>query len=386
MKTVGIITTFRQANWGSVLQAYALQRVVDSLGYKSMVIDYIYPNEWHYQHGCPRHKQSIVRKVKELVKSILVVLKLRESKPSKMDLLNEFIENKMFCSPKVKYRRDLVKLPTFDIYLSGSDQIWNPNSMLGDMSYMFDFAPGKSPKIAYSSSFSCASVPANMEDDYAKYLSRYRAISVRESNGVELAKKYSKLDNVQLVLDPTLLLSKNEWHELAKESEIKELPSSYILFYMLAYTYSPENKMVELLNHFSLKYDCPIIGLVEKPMGFEGEYIQITRKQNVGIPEFLELFEKATMVVTSSFHGTAFSVNFGKPFIALEDGKSKADDRLSTLIHTLNLGSILIDTNTVVDDSLSPYYDVVNEQELLEAERQKSLLFLTNALRDDRKN
>lgn len=383
MKTVGIITTFRQPNWGSVLQAYALQKVVDSLGYKSVVIDYIYPNDWHYHHGCPKYKISLVLKIKNLIKSVLAVLKLRKINPTKMDLLNQFIRENMLCTSKVKLRKDLAKLQIFDIYLSGSDQIWNPNSMLGDMSYMFDFAPESSPKIAYSSSFSCASIPSSLESDYAKYLSRYRAISVRESNGVELAKKYSKLKNVQLVLDPTLLISKDGWHELSKESVNMELPPRYILFYMLAYTYSPEDKMVELLNYFQIKSECPVVGLVPKPISFNGEYIHVTEKYDVGIHEFLWLFEHATMVVTSSFHGAAFSVNFGKPFIALEDGKSKADDRLSTLIQTLGLGKKLIDTNTIVDDGLSPCYDFEKEQKLLEIERRKSLLFLSKALEND---
>ena len=112
-------------------------------------------------------------------------------------------------------------------------------------------------------------------------------------------------------------------------------------------------------------------------------FIDITSSYEIGIPEFLYLFDNADIVVTSSFHGTAFSLNFGKPFIALENGKSKADDRLSTIIKTLQVEKNLIDTNTFIGPELSPYFDVDLEQKKLKEERQKSLEYLKKALEND---
>ena len=105
---------------------------------------------------------------------------------------------------------------------------------------------------------------------------------------------------------------------------------------MLAYTYSPVEKMLELLTFVQKKYACPIV-----------------------------------------------SLNFGKPFIALENGKSKADDRLSTIIKTLQVEKNLIDTNTFIGPKLSPYFDVDLEQKKLMEERQKSLEYLKKALEND---
>lgn len=383
MKTVGILTTFRQPNWGSVLQAFSLQYVINKLGYKSTIIDYIYPNEYHYSQGKPKYRHSLWYRSKQFIKKILVRLHIMEYKKTKMDLLNSFIEDNMNCTTQIKKKADLKKiLPLFDIYISGSDQIWNPYTMFGDMSYMFDFAPSYSIKIAYASSFSCDKIPMKYESKYHKYLSSYSAISVREQNGVTLAKKYSGLNNVKLVLDPTLLLDKDAWAKLAAKSNDMELPKHYILFYMLAYTYSPNDKMVELLSYVQEKYRHPIVSLSECPIGFNGDFIPLAFKKNVGIYEFLNLFQNADMVVTSSFHGTAFAVNFGKPFIALENGKSRSDDRISSLLNRLGLQEQLIFTNSTIDDNLSPFYDTVVEQQKLDILRQDSLSYLELSMKE----
>lgn len=383
MKTVAIITTFRQPNWGSVLQAFSLQKVIDKLGYKSVVIDYIYPNKFHYSQGKPKYRHSLWYRSKQLVKKVMVLFHVMKHQTTKMDLLNSFIKDNMNCTVAIKKKTSLkTLLPRFDIYVSGSDQIWNPNTMFGDMSYMFDFVPSGSKKIAYASSFSCDEIPHKYENEYRKYLSSYYAISVREQNGLDLAKKYSGLNNVKLVLDPTLLIEKSAWEKLATKSKKLELPNHYILFYMLAYTYSPNDKMVELLNYMQGKYEYPIVSLSERPLGFEGDFIPIAFKKEVGIYEFLYLFENADMIVTSSFHGTAFSVNLAKPFIALENGKSQSDDRISSLLRRLGMQKQLIFTDSIIDENLSPYYNVVEEQHKLEEMRQDSLSYLESSMRD----
>lgn len=377
MKTVGIITTFRQPNFGSVLQAFALQKVIDRMGYKSLVIDYKYPNDYHYEHGnlkrpCPvtwRHPYKM------FLYSILEYLGLKTI--PKMKLLNQFISNEMMCTLRYMSYKEIHELsPKFDIYISGSDQIWNPNTMYGDMTYFYDFAPDNSKIISYSSSFSCDSIPEKYKDQYKKYLSRYSAISVRESNGCKLVKELIGRDDSQLVLDPTLLLDKDEWMQYAKKSRRLKVPKKYILCYMLAYTYDPNEKMKELLKFVQRKYQLPIVSL--SPIkGWDGdEFIRIERHQSIGNYEFLRLFANAEMVVTSSFHGTAFSINFGKPFLALQNGKSKSDDRISSLLDMIGLQSQLVTTSTSLDNEKSPFYDVNSIRNALNEKRMISLKYL----------
>lgn len=382
MKTVGIITTFRQPNFGSVLQAFALQYVIERMGYDVKVIDYKYPNEYHWNAGVKhgRRKVSFRNHLGDMKRKAQLLLHLR--KPTKMEKLNSFIHDEMKCTSFYSSRKAIqTHPPVFDIYVSGSDQIWNPNTMVGDMTYMFDFAPEESKRIAYSSSFSCNKIPQKYLAEYQKNLCKFSAIGVRESNGLDLIRKITGCGDAQLVLDPTLLLTKEQWHEYVSKSSMLPLPSKFILFYMLAYTYSPEEKMCELLTFVQRKYNLPIVALSKKPKGFQGEYIYLEDKQAIGNYEFLKLFEKAEIVVTSSFHGTAFSLNFGKPLLALEDGKSRSDDRISSLLNAVGLTSQLIFTNIPLSDSVTPYYDIVSEQSRLEKLRTNSLDFLRQSLK-----
>lgn len=382
MRTVGIITTYRQPNFGSVLQAYALQRVIDKLGYRSEIIDYKYPNAYHFEHGHPIKENSkfflskAKRWIKQNIHTIFEWLGLRPV--PKMKLLNRFINKEMNCTRQYLSYDDLHENPPyFDVYVSGSDQIWNPNEMYGDMSYFYDFAQEGAKIMSYSSSFSCDAVPEKYREQYKHYLSRFTAVSVRESNGVKLVEKLTGRKDAKLVLDPTLLLDKNEWMQLAQKSRMLKTPKKYILCYMLAYTYDPNEKMKELLKFVQKKYNLPIVSLSPLKDWDGGEYIRIEHHQSIGNYEFLRLFADAEMVITSSFHGTAFSLNFGKPFLALQNGKSNSDDRISSLLSMVGMKSQLVTTNTVLGDQLLPYYDMKQEQQALTKCRKDSINFLS---------
>lgn len=381
-QTVGILTTFRQTNFGSVLQAYALQKAIDNLGYKTKVIDYKYPNEYH-RARCNRFKTppplTLSKKIKILVKTLLEIFGLRPI--PKMKLLNRFIENEMCCTDYYPTHDSIhSNPPQFDIYVSGSDQIWNPNTMYGDMTYFFDFAPDGAKIISYSSSFSCDYVPEKYVEDYQKYLSRYSAISVRESNGKRLAESLTGRNDIKHVLDPTLLLNKEQWLKLAAKSRKLQTPPKYILCYMLAYTYNPEEKMKELLKFVQDKYQLPIITLSRINQWDGDTMIRIEKKQSIGCYEFLDLIDKAEIIVTSSFHGTAFAINFGKPFLALHNGKSDSDDRVGSLISKVNLNSQLITTKTKIDNNINPYYYSSASLQKLQFLRDESLSFIKNSL------
>ena len=256
MKKIGIITTFRQPNWGSVLQAYATQKAVESLGYKAQVIDYVYPNNYHIERGYwhPTHI-PIKRRI---------AIWLGIVPPTKMMLLNDFIKKEMNVSKKIDSREELKDIANdYDIFLSGSDQIWNPNTMYGDMSYMFDFTPASAKRISYASSFSCSFIPKEYIDQYKSNLNRMHAISVREQNGADLVKQLIGKD-AKVVLDPTLLLDKAQWSELGEKSYGLDLPKRYIVCYMLGYTYSPDEAMSRLLSRIQKDLELPVLFLGKK--------------------------------------------------------------------------------------------------------------------------
>lgn len=376
---VGIITTFRQPNWGSVLQAYALEKVIEQMSYDVEVIDYKYPNEFHWKRGIKWGKTPDTLKAKfhKIKFYFLCMLRLR-SEPM-MELLNGFIKKNMKLSRQIDSYESLHETPPeYDIYVSGSDQIWNPNTMLGDMSYMFDFAPKGKKKISYASSFSCASIPDGLKDVYKKNLSTYEALSVRENNGRNIIRQMIGRD-ARVVLDPTLLLSKVHWETLAEKAKKPKLPKSYILCYMLAYTFSADEPMGKLLEMVQKKYNMPVIALKTMPQSFHGDVFHLPVSYGKGVEEFLYLLKNASIVVSSSFHGTAFSLNLGKPLVAM--GAMNEDDRVLSLLENLGMSNLFVYAEKLQESSINPFYNVDNEQKKLEELRSESLLFLRNSLK-----
>lgn len=379
MKKVGIITTFRQPNWGSVLQAYALQKVIGRLGYIAEVIDYRYPNEFHWKRGKnwdkPQNKtlRRLIRETKQKVFQMIGVTSV-----SIMDLLNSFIGREMRVSTPILTHEDLhLNPPIYDIYVSGSDQIWNPNTMLGDMSYMFDFAPIDSKKISYSSSFSCKSIPNALKELYKSNLSTFSALSVRENNGKEIIKELLGRDS-EVVLDPTLLLNREEWDAIANKAATVNLPKRYILCYMLSYTFEVDEPMGKLLHTVQDKYKMPVIALKSMPNSFRGDVFYLPRSYSVGIEEFLLLIQRASIVVSSSFHGTAFALNFGKPLVAM--GAKNEDDRIYSLLNNMRMTKQFVYSDDISKKEIDAFYNDAVEQKTLNTLRIKSIKFLQESL------
>lgn len=377
MQKVGIITVHRLPNWGSVMQGYALQQVIKQLGYKSECIDYKYPNEWHIERGSwipgkERFKTKFAR-----------LLGLRA--PRLQNLVDKFINNEMQVSRKYNTFEDLhANPPQYDIYISGSDQIWNWKTMCVDTSYMLDFAPDDKPKIAYSSSFSVNHIPNEYCRTYKVNLAKYKAISTREKNGCKIVKKLLGKD-IPVVLDPTLLIAKEQWGRLAEKAVWKKpMPPKYILCYLLGYTYNPKPAMASLLENLQQKFNCPVIMLGNTFSEYHGQVFRMAKSQGIGVYEFLWLIKNATIFATSSFHGTAFSVNLGTPFLSLVEKIDQEDDRITSFLEKVGLTKQIVTVSTDFEHLDSDgRYDVVKAQNKLQAMRSESLDWLKNALKEE---
>lgn len=382
MKKVGIITVHCLPNWGSVLQAYALQQIIKRLGFEVENIDYRFPNEFHWERGKkwgmkpPLTLRNMFRSIKN---TAMYTMNLK-ARPL-MYLLDLFIKNNMKLSKRyINYNELHKNPPIYDIYVSGSDQIWNPNTMLGDYSYMFDFAPVDAKIISYASSFSCRNIPESMKPQYKRHLSRYASITVRENNGKLIINELLGRD-AKVVLDPSLLLDGNEWSLLSMSGRKCLLPPKYILCYMLAYTYSADEPMSILLTRVQEKFKWPVIMLKNSPCNFTGEQFVLPKNYGVGIPEFLYLIQNASIVVSSSFHGTAFALNMGIPLVAL--AKENEDDRIASLVSNIGLANdILVMESEVENKRFSPFYDVAKEQDRLNSLRKMSIDYLAENLQN----
>lgn len=382
MKKVGIITVHCLPNWGSVLQAYALQKVIGRFGFEVENIDYRFPNEFHWERGKKWGMKPTLtlRNMLRSIKNTALYTMNFKARPL-MYLLNLFIKNNMKLSKKyISYNELHKNPPKYDIYVSGSDQIWNPNTMLGDYSYMFDFAPDNVKIISYASSFSCRNIPESMKPQYKRLLSRYASISVRENNGKLIIHELLGRD-AKVVLDPSLLLDGNEWRQLSMNGRKCLLPPKYILCYMLAYTFSADEPMNILLTRVQKKFKWPVVMLKNVPRNFTGEQFILPKNYGVGIPEFLYLIQNASIVVSSSFHGTAFALNMGIPLVAL--AKENEDDRIASLVNNIGLtNDILVMESEVKSKHFSPFYDVTKEQDRLNSLRKMSINYLVENLQN----
>lgn len=374
MKSVGIITVHRLPNWGSLMQAYALQKIIESLGYNCECIDYIYPNDWHIKRGSWKpYKISLKTRIAEY-------LKLRPR--TLHELANDFVRDEIKVSSRyISFESLHQRPPQYDIYVSGSDQIWNWKTMCGDTSYMLDFVPHNKLKISYSSSFSINYIPDDLKEIYIEHLSRYSHISVREMNGQQLIKDLLNR-NAKIVLDPTLLIKKEQWQKLSNKSRWeKKLPNKYILCYTLGYTYNPHQAMAKLLTLYQEKMGYPIIFIGKPVREFKGKKFIMHRSQGIGVYEFLYLIEHASICITSSFHGTAFSVNMGIPFISMIERMNQDDDRIQSFLSSLGLENHLVTINSDFKNiSIDATFDYNAVNQRLDIQRNESIKYLSHSL------
>lgn len=375
MKTVGIITYHHYYNYGTVLQAYALQKAIDKLGgYNAEIIDYRSINEEELSR-----LQTIFMRIRRLfvyVKEYDRVSRLHRYRyilTKKNRAFDLFFEQNLPTGKIVYQSYSQLKdnPPHYDIYITGSDQTWSPK--IGFRPAMFlDFAVATGIRIAYAPSIG-QSVLSKEEKAYLNVnLQPYDAVSCREQRGSELLLSFVKGKDIKTVLDPTLLLDATDWDELAIPPEINK---QYILCYFIGHrTYYRD-----IAKKLSEKLNLPLYYI---PVSWRELGENCNLLPDAGPKEFLGLIRDARLVLTDSFHGTVFSINYRKTFYSftkIAGGNSASDNsRLYDILNTLHLSGRLI------DDSITdiPFSDVnYNDAEkVLAIKRKQSLKYLSDSL------
>lgn len=374
---VAIMTIFQVPNFGSVLQAYATQIFFEELGYECEIINYKYPNSWHFKHGAIRPNRSFIRKI--LVwgsKKIGVTKNHRFQKK-----LKSFIRQFYHLTPEFKSLEELSENDwrNYDCVIAGSDQIWNPRFVLGDSAFMLSFVPDTVKKISLASSFATDHIPDILIDKYRFYLDRFSFLGVRENNGITILKNQLSLSsNTTVILDPTLLIPRSVWIEKMQLQSFKKR-KPYILLYVLDYAFDPYPYVLEITNHFSRKMNLPIKVLSGKRSLIE-KHIPVYQDCSSSSPrEFLDLIRQADLVITSSFHGTAFAINFERPLIAVTP--KNADDRQSNLLKSLDIETCKAEVGQSIE-SINPYYNYQNITNKLDEIRKQQYLFIETSIKN----
>ncbi len=364
MGKVGIITMHRVRNYGSALQAYATQYMVEKLGYECEIIDYQYPNVYQFERGECRHpviaaKLWWLRPVWLRVKWWAMMKWERckwriNLKRGKLNSFEQFYHDLFKLSSFFDSPQSIRSAPpAYDIFLTGSDQVWNPKYAKGDTVFLLDFVTSKK-KIAYAASFASDKLEGQFANSFKPLLQQYEVISVRESGGKKIIKDLLGKD-VPVVLDPTLLLDADEWSRLsAMGSGYPCQDKKYILVYMLDYAFDPSSVIYDIIRRLQKQTSYEVISIKKLD---EDRITSYKTVEKAGPLEFLQLFRHASYVITSSFHGTAFAINFGIPFFPVVSPSSISDDRQISLLRSLGIEKCAIpadvDMNTLNLDRIA---------------------------------
>ena len=245
---IGIITMHRVPNFGSALQAYALQHKLFQHGIDNKIIDYIYS----YAGYEPSWGRYIYDKMKYYAKVIL-------RRPASMTRFFFFHKKYLKTTFREFTKNELMfgKAPSFDAYMTGSDQVWNCKFTKGDTNFLLKFAPVDAPRLSYGSSFASSSIPKEYQQTFKEELEKYDTILVREKSGVDIVHDLTG-KKAEVVCDPTLLLTDKEYHVLASRGKLK-LGELYILVYVLDYMYNPYPDIYHIVRKVKAELGCKVI-------------------------------------------------------------------------------------------------------------------------------
>ncbi len=365
------VTWISWNNYGSLLQAYALQYTLKELGFDNHIISderIVYPQKYN-QVNSPISPLQKIRKSLGFWKRFLQYKSFRNDYYTRL-YFDNFRKKDLIVDNE--YTSFFVLGNKYDAYIAGSDQIWNPSKNIFKPFYYLDFTNRK--KISYAPSLGTSVYPNEYKDVVKELLSSFSYISIREKKGEKLLSSFIEKD-ITTVLDPTLLLSKNEWNKIAaKTKQNKKYAIGYFLTYNKDYInwtiQDAKRKNIELLffqiNPHVYNYSNNIVA--------------------AGPREFISYIKEAEFVYTDSFHATVFSILYEKDFLTFKRFKDGSENdqnsRLANLFQLTNITDRFVDSDnlSLVSSTQIDKNVFANALHNIEIERLYSICFLKKAL------
>ena len=336
---------------------FALYKALENLGLEVEVINYINPHMKSQKHISAGIKSALKNKVA----NILNIHGRKEFRAFEKQI-------KLYPKKAINNKEHLKSLSDrYDYMICGSDQVWNPFVTGEDMSYFFDFCDDDHKKISYAASFGIRELSKDFADKVKAELRKFHHISVRENEAVEIVKQLMNQE-VKTVLDPSMLLEKEQW--LRQQKKMKRLPEHYIAKFI----FNSDLEIDEFTTQLSKKKNLPVITIGGNSLSFlkKGKYTG-----PIGPAEWLYAIGNADYVVTDSFHGAAFSLIFERElYISM---LSSTNSRLRTLADTFQVSDRIIGDNGVQEEKID--YAAVNK--IMNEKRKDSLRFLRESILGD---
>jgi len=384
-KLIGIITLQNGNNYGAMLQIYALSKHLKSLGHDVFIVDYDMTRDKSGILNYLKHPLSLLQKI--LYKKMLTIrffLKQRQDREGNKTeklfdvIFDDFRKNHLnITSSLYNYQKLTNNCPKADVFICGSDQVWAADFFFSSPAFLLGFVPNNVKKISYAPSFGKNSLEPYLQKIFNHYLRRFDAISVREKSGVDIIKNVSELDATQ-VLDPTLLLSKNDYAEIIDYSLVPN--KSYIFVYKLSQDYKLSHWMSETIKSISERENLAVLSVSTNCLWSSNEEnLYPTPGQLLG------LIEKSSISITNSFHGTVFSIILEKKFLSFPRDifKNKQNLRMIDLLSSLKINDLYCPPFMPIEliykklDYISSHQDINNR---LNKFRSISVSFLRDAL------
>ncbi len=354
MKRIKIVTYCTWTSIGSILQSFALKKALSEIGYESVILLDRKDNAFG---------KIKIHSLKSLIKRVFEIINNKSKKLSykkRMDFINKNIDIVNFDNYEAL--KNEIYFESSDVYLAGSDQIWNPIQC--NPLFFLEFVKNNRC-ISYAASMGKTRIPDGKLNIIKDYLEKFEYISVRENMCAKALSDLTDKD-IEVNIDPTFLLSAEEWRKYEKEYKVEQ---PYILLYMLYWDDGCKNKIKSLKK----KTGLPVYAISN---GLSAVYADKVL-YDIGIEEFLWLIDNAQYVVTSSFHGAAFSTIFNKKFATLINPESPS--RIANLLETLSVPVVEID---YLSDTSNYDYETINARIALE--KNKSILYLKKAIEGNR--
>lgn len=360
-KKIGILTWHYYKNYGSGLQAFALQETITRLGYDVNLINY------------RKFYSRPVSPIKRFLKKLLQYTVANFCDKIYNKVVNNTFEYQKRYLKQTKQFTNPVELENisreYDCLVYGSDQIWAPN--VYTPIYMGAHVQENVRKISYAASIGLNDIPDDLVETYKSNLSSYHSVAVREQEGKELLKSKCGIDST-VVLDPTLMIDADTYRSMQRP--VKGVKGKYIFCYFL----NKEHKYKEKVQKYAQERKLQIIGTSDR----EEDAAWMTRLTNIGADQFIWLINNAETIFTDSYHGSIFSLLLHKNLWTYvrfaEDNPICQNSRIRQLQNNFNLSHRVITYRQEIDDTKKIDYDYF-EKRLAEL-RKESLAYLNKAL------
>lgn len=321
---VEILTIHFGINHGSVLQCLALSRTLERLGADVEVIDYVPARYRMWENVKIKYPDKpLPWKLAFLLASSLIRL------PQKA-VFYRYLRRALKLTMRFSTEGDLAANPPIaDLYLVGSDQVWNSTyNGAADGSYLLSFLPEGSRRASYAASIGRDDIPETDAERFVRELPGFEGVSVREARAVEIVRRLGI--ECRQDLDPVFLLRSDEWMQFASRRGVGE---RYVLVYVIAQNYS---EMVAQAREIADRMEARLYVLSVRPIRSAG----VDRNYIFSNPsDFLGLFSRASFVVSNSFHGTAFSIIFHRPFLTYA---TRYNSRIESILELTGLETRLV--------------------------------------------